>query len=343
MPKRSIIFPRGMVRAAGAVVWRFAPGVRPVPPGASVSPSEIQVLIVHRPRYRDWSWPKGKANVNEPLAVAAVREVEEETGRVVALGAPMTTQRYRLGSGHLKEVYYWVGELTGKGPARSTRRPVSRATKREIDVVQWAGPNQARDMLTRRGDRRLLTELMGRASRGELQTSTLVLLRHARAVARDKWVGSEAERPLTRMGVAQALDLVPLLSAFGVSQVVSSPWRRCEQTVAPYAALGSAPTLLVDALTEDSVAARPKASSRLIKDLLDAPRAATAVSFHGPGLSALEKPLRSRAPRSVLAAMDRPQPELRKAEMLVAHGTMSEPRVLLGVERHRPLTKIALA
>ncbi len=343
MPKRSIIFPRGMVRAAGAIVWRIAPGAAPVPPGVSVSPADMQVLIVHRPRYRDWSWPKGKANLNEPLAVAAVREVEEETGRVVALGAPMTTQRYRLGSGHLKEVYYWVGQQVGKGPARSTRRPVSRATKREIDVVQWVSPDRARDMLTRRGDRRLLTELVGRASRGHLQTSTLMLLRHARAVSRDKWGGLEAERPLSRMGVAQTLDLVPLLSAFGISSVVSSPWRRCEQTVAPYATLGGVPLQLAEPLTEDATALDPGAASNLVEGLLQGERKSVVVSFHGPGLQALEVPLRALAARRVLTAMDRPRPELRKAEMLVAHVTVGESRSLLEVERHRPLTKIALA
>ena len=137
MPKRSI-FPRGMVRAAGAVPWRLAPGVDAPLPGDPLAPSDMRVLIVHRPRYRDWGWPKGKAELNEPLCAAAAREVEEETGQVVALGAPLLTQRYRLGSGQLKEVYYWVGQPIGRGPAKSTRPPVARAGKREIDTCRWA-------------------------------------------------------------------------------------------------------------------------------------------------------------------------------------------------------------
>ncbi len=332
-----------MVRAAGGVVWRFAKGVDPVPAGQPISPSQIEVLLVHRPRYRDWSWPKGKANMNEPLVVAAAREVEEETGQVVSLGAPLTTQRYRLGSGHLKEVYYWVGQQLGPSPARSTRRPTSYATAREIDAKSWMEPNQAREMLTRRGDRRLLTELVGRAARGELMTSAIVLLRHARAVKREKWGPDEATRPLSRMGVAQTLDIVPLLSAFGVSQVITSPWLRCEQTVMPYVTLGTTPLRVAESLTEWAVKENPEAARKVIEELIDGPRAATVVSLHGPTLSVLEEPLAQISHRNVAAAMLRPTPELRKAELLVAHVTQGESRRVLEVERHRPLTKIALA
>lgn len=342
MPKRSIIFPRGMVRAAGAVVWRFAPGIEPIEPGQAISPAEIEVLLVHRPRYRDWSWPKGKAEKNEPLPVAAVREVEEETGQVVSLGAPLTTQRYRLGSGHLKEVYYWAAHVIGRSPGRSTRQPVMRASKKEIDVVQWVSPPQARQMLTRRGDRRLLTELVGRAARGELQTSTLVLLRHAKAVKRSKWQGTEPERPLTRVGVAEAIDLIPILSAFGVAKAVSSPWRRCKQTVRPYVTLGSAHFRTEQVLAEDSVELDAKASSKLVRKIIRGPRAATVVCLHRPGQEALVAPLRAVSSRRVAAAMEQPKPELEPGEMLVAHISLAGSPRVLEVERHHPLTRLSL-
>lgn len=319
------------------------PGKKPVQPGEPVSPGDMQVLLVHRPRYRDWSWPKGKAEANEPLPVTAVREVEEETGKVVALGAPLTTQRYRLGSGHLKEVYYWVGQILGKDPARAARHPVGRASRKEIDIVQWVGTGQARAMLTRRGDRRLLTELIGRGARGELQTTTMVLLRHAKAVDREKWTGTEADRPLTRMGGAQALDLVPLLSAFGVERLISSPWRRCEQTVAPYAAVSSAPMRTDERLTEDAVRQNPEDSMRLTRKLMEGNQVAAAVSFHGPGLPALLDPVRERAQRRIVAAMDQPSPQLRKGEMLVVHVSLAPDRKILEVERHRPLTRMLVA
>lgn len=344
MPGRSIVFPRGIIRSAGALVWRFAPGVQPVTPGKPISPDDIQVLLVHRPRYHDWSWPKGKAERNEPLPVSAVREVEEETGRVVSLGAPLTTQRYRLGSGHIKEVYYWVGQLMSESnPARATRRPVVYAPKKEIDIAKWVSPDSAREMITRKGDRRLLMELINRGRRGELQTSTLVLLRHAKAISRGRWAGAEMDRPLTRVGVAQSLDLVEMLSAFGVAKVVTSPWLRCEQTVLPYASLGVAPITRDDVLTEDSIADKPEQASKLISRIIGGKRSSTAVCYHGPGLPALQKPVRALSSRRVLAEMDGTNPGLRKAELMVVHITHTETPRVMDAERHHPLTKLRLS
>lgn len=301
------------------------------------------MLLVHRPRYRDWSWPKGKAEHNEPLAVTAVREVEEETGAVIALGAPLTTQRYRLRSGRLKEVYYWVGhDLDQCTPGRATRFPIGRASKKEIDIARWMGTKKASELITRRGDRRLLMELVGRASRGELQTTTVVLLRHAKAMEREKWDGEEGARPLTRMGVAQTMDVVPLLSAFGVDHVITSPWERCEQTVAPYVALGRPEFERKKFLNEDGVAKKPKASSDLVRKVIAAPRSSTCISLHRPGYQALVKPLKEISPRRIVAAMDVPKPGLRKGEMLVVHVALSGRPHAVGAERHRPLIQQAV-
>lgn len=299
---------------------------------------------MHRPRYSDWSWPKGKAERNEPLAVTAVREVEEETGAVIALGAPLTTQRYRLRSGRLKEVYYWVGYGLEKGtPGRATRFPVGRASKKEIDIARWMSTKKASALITRRGDRRLLVELVGRASRGELQTTAVVLQRHAKAMDREKWTGEEdGPRPLTRMGVAQTLDLVPLLSAFGVDHVITSPWERCEQTVAPYVALGRTKFQRKNFLNEDGVAKKPNASSDLVRKVIAGPRSSTCISLHSPGYQALVDPLKEISPRLIAAAMDQPKPGLRKGEMLVVHVALSGRPHAIGAERHRPLIQQAV-
>ncbi len=329
-----------MVRAAGALVWRFKSPDKAVKPGEPISPSDIEVLLVHRPRYRDWSWPKGKAERNETIPVAAVREVEEETGVTVTLGASLTTQRYRLGSGHLKEVYYWSGQVLQDGPAYATRPPVVPASKKEIDVVQWVGTDEARHKLTRRGDRRLLTELINRGARGELDTSTIILLRHARAKERRKWVGDEGDRPLTRMGVAQARDLVPLLSAFGADRIISSPWRRCVQTVAPYAALGPTKLKTREFLSEDGVDADADASTALVRKLLNKKSGSRVISLHKPGYEALLQPIQEYAPRRLLTVMAQPQRSLRKAEMLVAHVSHNGHPRIFAVERHMPFTHV---
>ena len=170
--------PQRLVRSAGALVWRFADPTRVARPGEPIDPADIEVLMVHRPRYHDWSWPKGKAENGEPLLAAAVREVEEETGQIITLGAPLTTQRYRLGGGQTKEVHYWVGTpLPADAAAARLRAPAARAPRTEIDQTTWASPEAASDMLTRRGDRRLLADLVARASEGRLVTSTILILR----------------------------------------------------------------------------------------------------------------------------------------------------------------------
>ena len=176
--------PQRLVRSAGALVWRFADPTRVAVPGEPIDPADIEVLMVHRPRYHDWSWPKGKAENGEPLVAAAVREVEEETGQVITLGVPLTTQRYRLGGGQTTEVHYWVGTpLPADDPATRLRAPVARAPRTEIDQTTWATPEAAADMLTRRGDRRLLADLVARTREGRLATSTIIVLRPGAADA----------------------------------------------------------------------------------------------------------------------------------------------------------------
>ena len=170
--------PQRLVRSAGALVWRFTDPARVAVPGEPIDPADIEVLMVHRPRYHDWSWPKGKTENGESLVAAAVREVEEETGQIVTLGAPLTTQRYRLGGGQTKEVHYWVGTPVPAGHASERlRAPVARAPRTEIDQTAWTSPERAADMLTRRGDRRLLADIVARAREGRLVTTTLLVLR----------------------------------------------------------------------------------------------------------------------------------------------------------------------
>ena len=170
--------PQRLVRSAGALVWRFTDPARVAVPGEPIDPADIEVLMVHRPRYHDWSWPKGKTENGESLVAAAVREVEEETGQIITLGAPLTTQRYRLGGGQTKEVHYWVGTPLPAGHASERlRAPVARAPRTEIDQTAWTSPERAADMLTRRGDRRLLADIVARAREGRLVTTTLLVLR----------------------------------------------------------------------------------------------------------------------------------------------------------------------
>ncbi|MDC4232308.1 NUDIX domain-containing protein [Actinomyces sp. B33] len=346
-PPRPAPIPTRLVRAAGAVVWRFAdPGRTPVA-GEPIDERDLEVLMVHRPRYKDWSWPKGKAEASEPIVSAAVREVEEETGLAVVLGAPLTTQRYRLGSGQTKEVRYWVGSVApsgADGPVLATRPPVGRAPASEIDEARWAGVRTADGMLTRRGDRRLLAEVVGRAREGGLVTSTLILARHAKAEPRARWDGSEKDRPLTRIGSRQAVDLMGLLSAFGVQSAVSSPWERCARTLAPWAGLGGAPVSWAPELSEEAVAADPDAARRFVAGLVDRPHAPVVVCVHRPTIPVLLDPIARAAPASVRAALPQAGPWLPTAGLLVAHVSHGpDGPGVIAAERHVTRTKDAFA
>ena len=239
--------PQRLVRSAGALVWRFADSTRVAAPGESIDPADIEVLMVHRPRYHDWSWPKGKAENGEPLVAAAVREVEEETGQVITLGAPLTTQRYRLGGGQTKEVHYWVGTpMPADDPAARLRAPVARAPRTEIDQTTWANPAAAADMLTRRGDRRLLADVVARAHEGRLATSTIIVLRPGAAdpapidAASAAPVGGRASAPGTSASGGTASGSAPTPGPGSVPGSPSVP--TAPGVPGPLAAAPAAPT-----------------------------------------------------------------------------------------------------
>lgn len=325
-------------------MWRFRDPARVAVPGEPIEEKSIEVRVVHRPRYDDWSWPKGKTEFHEPVPVAAVREVEEETGLTVALGAPLTLQRYRLGSGQTKEVHYWVGQLLPDGAAMRTRRPVVPASHREIDVSRWLTPSKAQGLLTRRGDRRLLTELTARAAAGTLVTGTVGLLRHAKAVSRASWPDGEESRPLTRMGVQQALDVVDLLSAFGTHDLISSPWTRCTATVGPYATLAGVEVSSRGVLTERAMEEDPTRGRAVVADLVARHNEPTVLCIHRPTLPALLEPLLEVTPSRLRPQFPHSSPWLSTAELLVAHiaHPLDGPAQLVAAETHTVHTRTAL-
>ncbi|MFE9678581.1 NUDIX hydrolase [Streptomyces sp. NPDC006259] len=126
------------VRAAGCVLWRRSP-----------SDGELLICLVHRPKYDDWSHPKGKLRRGEDWLACAVREVAEETGRTARPGARLPTVRY-LVQGRPKEVRYWAAEA---GAGRFVPND-------EVDRVVWLSPSAARDRLTRPRDRDLVDALL---------------------------------------------------------------------------------------------------------------------------------------------------------------------------------------
>jgi 8-oxo-dGTP diphosphatase len=129
--------PAEPIRAAGAVLWRPAAG-----PGPGRG---LEIALVHRPRYDDWSHPKGKLKSGESDAQAALREVKEETGMDCVLGAALPATRYPVG-GRPKLVRYWAAEAVAGHFEPNA----------EVDRLLWLPPADARAALTHPHDRPLI-------------------------------------------------------------------------------------------------------------------------------------------------------------------------------------------
>jgi len=312
-----------LVQAAGCVVWRVRDG-------------RLQVQLIHRPRYEDWSWPKGKVDPGELLPTTAVREVAEETGKPVVLGIPLPGLQYLTQDGTVKRVHYWAARrATAADPCLTARHPVSRASGDEIDGKEWVSAKKAFDRLTRKADRAPLDALVVRHREGLLDTRAVVVLRHAHAVPRAAWHGEEELRPLTPAGHGEAHALVPVLAAFGVERLLTSDWRRCVESVEPYCrTLGIDPTLVPD-LSETRYDESPDRLAVVMREALASP-SSTALCTHRPLLPAAQRFLAEHATADVAEALSHRKP-LQPGQALVAHvaGTPEGPLVV-GVERLHP-------
>ena len=281
------------IQAAGVVTFR---------PGR-------EVLLVHRPKYDDWSFPKGKLERGEHRTAAAVREVAEETGLHVRLGPPLPSQRYSTGR-RMKTVHYWTGRPVVDDDV-SAYRPND-----EIDDVRWVALDKAADLLTYAYDR----ETLDQARAVRRKTRALVVLRHGAARSRKAWRGDDTERPLLRTGELQADRLVPLLAAYDAALVVSSTSKRCVQTVQPYVETTGYPLDTRKKLSEEQ--ATETAVEKIVEELLDSGQGAV-LCTHRPVLPLVYDALGLRTIQRGV--------ELAPGEMLVVHTRKGG---VLAVERH---------
>lgn len=290
------------IRAGGVVLLREKAG-------------RTQTLLVHRPRQRDWSLPKGKTNNGETIVECAVRECWEETGIRPVLGPSLGQQCYRV-AGRPKTVDYWVGRIG---------RNYGFTPNAEVDAIRWVTLKQARSLLTYKRDVAFME-----AGFALPATLALIVVRHATALKRVAFNGQDHDRPLTARGQLQAIRVVPILEAYGVSRLVSSPAQRCQQTLLPF-----------------SAQSRIKIRSDTAFSEMAHQRAAEVATQHAAALARTRKAIALCSHRPVLPDIfsafsdlrgfdsDLVSTPLRPTSMIVAHRAKRKGKwVIVGTERH---------
>ena len=251
--------PDPLIRAAGGVLWRSLSG--------APDDGEIEVALVHRPRYDDWSLPKGKLATGESEIDGAVREVLEETGFHVRVGRSLGETRYLKEQDRVvrpKVVHWWAMEATS-GAFVSTR---------EVDQLRWVHPSTAGDLLTRPTDRDVL-ELF---TSGPAPRRMVLIVRHGSAGSRATWQGDDRTRPLDACGWAQAEGLVRFLAHFDPTEIMAADFVRCLQTVEPLAAAMVLPIRAEPILSEAGYPGREDEAVALLREIGGSNGAAVACS-----------------------------------------------------------------
>lgn len=202
----------GILTAAGGVLWRQGAG-------------PVEVLMVHRPSYDDWSLPKGKPRPNENAIQTAVREVIEETGLDFRVGPFLGALEYSVRN-RPKRVSYWSMRLVG------TESDPAALDMDEIDDFEWLSLDAARHIATYPSD----SQILDRFEQVGTTAISVLLVRHARAGSRDGWTGPDRIRPLDKKGARQAQAIARTLPAFGPTQIFSADPLRCRETVADLSA-----------------------------------------------------------------------------------------------------------
>lgn len=228
----------GPIRAAGGVVFR------------KTAPKGIEVLLVHRPSYDDWTFPKGKTQGDETDEQCAIREVEEETGMICLPGGELSNTSYIDRRGRPKVVRYWA--MTSNGGAFKPNQ--------EVDEARWIKLPEAASTLTYDHDRELLGELAAYVANRD----PLYLLRHGMAGRRGEWEGDDALRPLDKKGRKQAAKLAELFGDLAIERILSSPFVRCVQTVEP---LSEAMGIPIETRKELAEGAGPKKAASLLEEI----------------------------------------------------------------------------
>jgi phosphohistidine phosphatase SixA/8-oxo-dGTP pyrophosphatase MutT (NUDIX family) len=275
-----------LIQAAGAVLWRKS------------EISQLEIAVIHRPRYDDWSLPKGKVESGESHISAGYREIQEETGYESTFGPEIGTVVYKL-EGASKEVRYWAAAATVK---------TGNSNPQEVDQVLWLAPKKAKEKLTNKDDRAIVDFFLEFGA----DTFPIILLRHAKALKRTDWDGDDGDRPLEHRGQLQAKRLLPIYLPYGISEVHTSDALRCIETVDLIARLIEKTPIFSGDLSEYGYAKDREAPLEYVQDLMDRGVSAIVCS-HNPIIPKIVKKL---VGKKYFKSMDR---ELEPAQAIVLH------------------------
>lgn len=193
-------------------------------------PEGIEFALVHRPRYDDWSFPKGKLDKGEHVLGAVLREVQEETGVRALLGRRLRSSQY-VKDGRPKQVDYWAATVRAEpGTGRAAGTQGRFVPGDEVDRVDWLTAAEAERRLSYQDD----IELLHAVADGPRETVPYIVLRHGSAGDKRDWPDDDVLRPLDPQGRSQAATLAPLLAGLRPLRLVSSATARCVETVLPY-------------------------------------------------------------------------------------------------------------
>ena len=216
-----------MIRAAGALLWR------------ENSDLSIEVALIHRPRYDDWSLPKGKLEIGETALQCAYREVLEETGIRASFTRHLGAVEYEE-SGQQKRVKYWA--------AYCALDQSDFIANEEVDQMRWLPATQALEQATHDSDKSIIETFMNQ----EQHTDTLIILRHTKSLERGDWDEADSHRTLDETGFDQAQLLIKHLEPFAIDELYTSDYTRCVQTVTPLAHARGLSITTVPSLNEES-------------------------------------------------------------------------------------------
>jgi 8-oxo-dGTP pyrophosphatase MutT (NUDIX family)/phosphohistidine phosphatase SixA len=308
------------VLAAGAVCWR-------------VVNKKVRILLVHRTQHKDISLPKGKVDPGETLPETAVREIAEETGLLVGLGAPLGQVEYQLPSGRDKVVYYWSAEVDAHTIETARFTP-----NNEISGLEWVSLGKARNRLTYPHDVEIVEAFADRIKAGRARTFAIVVVRHAKAVQRGSWDGPDATRPLLERGTAQAASIAHGLAAYRPHKIITSTAVRCVATVAPLARLTAIDPTETDAISQEAFESGESAVAAVVAKRMRKKKTAVLCS-HGPVIPAIIEEL-ARATNTPPSRDFLSMGYLATAEFSVLHVATENPTSgIVALETHSPTTE----